>query len=166
MTATAGPFGTAPVIAVGGDPRGTPGADIATGPFWPQIKMDLARKAMRIDGNVTEERLRDAIIEATVTVIEALAAWKIARQREGITNIEDTGGEKIDGKSPNTHRWFRAVYAFAGASLAERYRGTDATGEGIKRALIIESPIEDLRRDALWAIADITARPRTVVELI
>jgi hypothetical protein len=49
--------------------------------------------------------------------------------------------------------------------LAERYRGEDATGVGIKHALIIEDPIDDLRRDAYVAIADILRKPHMMVEL-
>lgn len=164
MSAT-NPFGSAPVIAVGADPRTEPGLDINAGSFWPVINMANARAAMRIDGSVTEARLRAALIEAAITVCESLAAWKIAQLAAGANSLNDIG-ERIDGASRNTHRWLRAVHCLAAANLAERYRGSDATAEGANRAEIIEAPIEDLRRDASWAIADIQGRTRTVVELI
>lgn len=158
-------FGTSPLVSVGADPSGDALPDIDAGPFWPEIKLGEARAAMRLDGTVTETRLRAALVEAAITVIEALAAWKIARLAEGIDHIDKTG-EVFDGKSRHTHRWLRAVHCYAAASLAERYRGIDTTKPGAQHAELVESPIDDLRRDGYWAIADILGRSRSVVELI
>lgn len=159
------PFGSNPVIAVGADPRGESSADIDLGSFWPKVSPADFRLAMKLDGSVTEERIRVALIDATVTVIEGLSEWKIAQLESGVTELTRIGLQ-IDGKGQHVHRFTRAVHCLAAASIAERYRGTDATGAGNQKADLIESPIEDLRRDAFWAMADIRGTQRTVVELI
>lgn len=136
------------------------------GAFWPEIDMHFARSAMRIDGSVTEERLRSALIEAAITVTESLSAFWAEKSAQGITALDQTHPDTVDGVSVNTHRWMRAVHCLAAANLAERYRGEDATGAGSQKADLIESPIDDLRRDAFWAIADILGKSRSVIELI
>ena len=74
--------------------------------------------------------------------------------------------DAIDGDSVHFSSYRRAVYCEAKANLLERYRDFDATGEGQRRADAIESPIDDLRRDARWACRAITGEGRTSVELI
>jgi hypothetical protein len=64
------------------------------------------------------------------------------------------------------HRYRRAVYSTAGAELAERYRGFDATGSGNANADQLTPTIDEYRRDARWAISDILGLGRTTVELI
>lgn len=160
------PFGSTPLVAVGGDPAGASGPDLVIGAFWPSINMATARLSMRITGDVTEERLRDAVREAAITAIETLAAWKIAQLAAGAATLADTSLDTVDGEPINVWRFRRAIYCMAAASLAERYIGSDITGHGIKLGKIVEHPIDDLRRDAYWALADITGNQRTVVELI
>ncbi|MCO1344221.1 head completion/stabilization protein [Burkholderia multivorans] len=54
----------------------------------------------------------------------------------------------------------------AKATLIERYRDYDTTGDGARRADELEPQSDELRRDARWAISDIVGRPRVTVELI
>lgn len=144
----------------------TPAPAIQCGEFWPAIPLVDAREQMRIDGTVTDQRLRAALIEAAASVNAELATWRRAHQGAGITELAQVDPEQIDGKSVAVHRWFRAVHCFAGAILAERYRGFDSSGKGDKRAEVADQSADDLRRDGRWAIADLQSKPRTVVELI
>ena len=57
-------------------------------------------------------------------------------------------------------------YRCQATPAAEAYRSFDATNDGHRYADKLESPIDDLRRDAHRAIADILGRARTTVELI
>lgn len=160
------PFGSSPVMPVGADPAGESGPDIVTDGFWPTVSPADFRETMRLDGTVTETRLRAALVEAILSVNDALLAVRLRADLAGQATLADTCATRIDGISANVHRWRRAVYCLAAANLDERYRGVEATAAGNARADLIESPVSDLRRDAFWAIADIQGKGRCVVELI
>lgn len=122
---------------------------------------------MRLDGTITPDRLRNELIEAVVTVTEQLADWARAQIAAGHPTMQDIPSSPlIDGKNKFHHRYIRAVYCLAAASLNERYKGFDATNAGNQRADDSEPTIDDLRRDAYWAISEIQGKPRTVVELV
>ncbi len=121
---------------------------------------------MRQDGTVTAERLRAALIEATLSVNEELAGWKAAQLASGHDRLAAIPAPMADGKSAHEHRYLRAVYCEARASLIERYRDYDATATGDRHADALMLAVEDLRRDARWAISDIQGIARTTVELI
>lgn len=160
------PFGSSPVIAVGADPRGESGPEIASDAFWPTVSPADFRECMRLDGTVTESRIRAALIDAIFSANDSLSRFRSLARGHGLATLAETSTSLIDGTSANIHRYRRAVYCLAAASLCERYRGADATGAGNQKADLVESPISDLRRDAAWAIADIQGLRRTVVELI
>ena len=121
---------------------------------------------MRIDGTITPERLRDALIEAIASVNGELSAWRSARIAEGHATLADVPAEKVANASIHVNRYQRAIGCIAKASLSERYRDFDTTAAGNKKADQLENPIDDLRRDARWAICDILGTRRTTVELI
>lgn len=137
-----------------------------SGAFWPEIDPAKMRVAYKIDSTVTPERLRDALIEAIATVNTQLTNWREIQIATGHTTLEEVPAEEIDDTSINVHRYRRAVACLAKASLIERYRDFDTTAAGTKKADQLETPIDDLRRDARWAISDILGVGRTVVELI
>lgn len=139
---------------------------IASSAFWPEVDPTKIRENQRIDGTITAARLRDALIEAVATVNTELASWRIMREVEGSATLSDVPCETIDTISINVHRYMRAVGCYAKASLIERYRDFDTTASGNKKADQLESPIDDLRRDARWAINDIIGIIRTTIELI
>lgn len=141
-------------------------AAIDSGPFWPRIDPGQARLEMRLDGTVTPERLRSALIEAVVLVNKDLDSWAQDQQAQGHTTLAETNTKTVDLVSLNVLRYRRAVYCYAAANLAERLRNFDTTAEGHKRADALTDPIDDHRRDARWAVSDIMGRTRTVVELI
>lgn len=134
--------------------------------FFPDIDVDQALVAMRQDGTVTPERLRAALIEAVLSINEELAAWKARQLGGGCARMEDVPAQKVDGKSANLHRYLRALYCQARAGLIERYRDYDTTAAGDKHAETLEQSVDDLRRDARWAISDILGATRSTVELI
>lgn len=134
--------------------------------FFPAVDPVLARATMRLDGTTTPARLLDALIDSMASVNAELGNWKATQQGLNYATLVDVPALPINGISILQHRYFRAVYALAKASLSERYRDYDTTNLGIKKAEQIESPIDDLRRDARWAISDIIGTRRTVVELI
>jgi hypothetical protein len=145
----------------------TPLADtLANNGFFPDIDLQELQDAMRLDGTVTMPRLKHATVEAVTNVNGELADWRRAQQALGFERLADVPADRIDDESVLVARYLRAVYCLAKANLTERYRDFDATHDGHKRATELESPIDDLRRDARWAISDILGRRRNTVELI
>ncbi|MBP0633282.1 head completion/stabilization protein [Cupriavidus sp. AcVe19-1a] len=139
---------------------------IANDGFFPDIDVDQALAAMRQDGTVTPDRLRAALIEAALSINAELAGWKASQQAAGHATLLAVPAAQIDGKSTNQHRYIRALHCQARAGLIERYRDYDATAAGDKAAEALLQAVEDLRRDARWAISDLLGITRTTVELI
>ena len=134
--------------------------------FFPDIDVDQAYAAMRLDGTVTPERLRASLVEAVLSVNAELQAWKAAQMAFGRETLANVPAAKIDGQSAHLHRYHRAVHCLAAAWLIERYRTIDATATGDRKAEAENLGVDDLRRDARWAISDLTGVGRTTVELI
>lgn len=148
-------------------PAATPAeAAIVSGAFWPDVDPVKTRAAQRIDTTITPDRLYEALIEAIASVNTELSAWRIARIAEGHATLAAVPAETIDDVSINVNRYQRAVGCVAKASLIERYRDFDTTAAGNKKADQMENPIDDLRRDARWAISGILGIGRNTVELI
>ena len=134
--------------------------------FFPDIDLATVMAATRTDGTVTPERLRGAVIEAALSINAELAHWRHDCQRAGHATLADVPAPQIDGQPAHLHRYHRAVFCLARASLIERYRDYDATAAGDRKAEALMQAVEDLRRDARWAISDILGIRRSTVELI
>lgn len=140
--------------------------EIAGDTFFPAISPSDCRAAMRLDGTITPERLRNELIEAIITVNDQLDTWKQGQIAAGYATLDAIPAAVVAGASKYQHRYTRAIYCLAAASLNERYKAFDATNAGNQRGDENEPTIDDLRRDAFWAISDIIGKPRTVVELV
>lgn len=141
-------------------------ADIISSAFWPAIQPASIRSAQRIDNAILQERLRTALVEAISTVNTELASWRALREAEGHNTLAAVPAETIDGTSIHIHRYQRAVGCLAKAAILERSRDLDTTAKGDREAEATDPTIDDLRRDARWAITDIIGIGRTTVELI
>ncbi len=139
---------------------------IDCGAFLPAIDIAAARAAMRIDGAVTKERLRAALVTAALSVADELSQWIADQQAAGHATLADVQAPVIDGVSAHVHRFIVAVRCTAAAELIERMRDYDTTNEGHLNADKLAPAIDELRRDARWAISDILGIRRTTVELI
>jgi len=140
--------------------------EITSSGFWPSISPTQIRAAQRIDGTISAERLRDALIEAIAGVNGQLGDWRAAREVESVASLNDVPAEQIDSVSILVHRYRRAVGCMSKASVLERYRDYDTSNQGDRKADATDPTIDDLRRDAAWAIRDIQGLARSTVELI
>lgn len=153
-------------VAIGPNATEPAGDAIASGAFWPAISPADFRLAMRADSAITANRVRGALIEAIAAVNGQLAPWRLQQQAGGSATLAAVPAEVVDGQSEKVQRYVRAVYCIAKANLVERYRDYDLTHTGKDKAEELDEPIDDLRRDAAWAVADIQQRPRCTVELV
>lgn len=139
---------------------------ISPGAFWPDVDPAAIRLSQRIDETITSQRLKDALIEAMATVNGELANWRDQQKLAGINTLAGVDADKIDNISIHVHRYLRAVGCLAKASLIERSNDYDTTAKGERKIDALEPAIDDLRRDASWAIRDIQSLGRSTVELI
>lgn len=141
-------------------------ATVANDGFFPDIDLNYMRAAVRLDGTVTNERLRDATVDAILQVNDELAAWKAEKIAAGAASLVDVPAAEIGGESVNLVRYRTAVFRFARADLAEKFRSFDATKSGLDAAEKLECSVDDDRRAARWSIRDLLGRPRSTIELI
>lgn len=134
--------------------------------FFPDINPATARAQMRIDGTVTTERLTEALVDAMASVNADLDAWKLTHAAAGHATLADVPASSLNGISALVQRYLRAVRCLAAANLVERFRSFDTTNDGHLYADRLDATIDDLRRDARWAVRDILGQRRTTVELI
>lgn len=134
--------------------------------FFPDIDLAALRETVRLDGTVSHPRLYHAAVEAISSANRDLRDWRVTQQAAGYSTLDAVPAETIDGKSELVYYYLRAVYSTASANLRERYRDSDTTADGHKAADSLETPIDDLRRDARWAIHDLLGIPRSTIELI
>lgn len=133
--------------------------------WYPDIDGDHVRETQRLDGAVSNPRLEAAIVFAIISTNKELASFK-ALHADSYASMADVPAEQVNDESLFVILYKRAVYALATAELIERYRSFDSTNEGNDNADESEPSIDDLRRDARWAINDILGIPRNTVELI
>jgi hypothetical protein len=148
----------------------TPGtaveAKVINDPWYPDIDLAQLRATCRLDGTVTSERLRHAVIGAMATCNQQLSAWAVRHTLAGVTHLEDVPCPELDGKPQSVQLYLRAVYAAAMCELVERYRDYDPTARADKRGELAEPRIDELRRDLRWALSDLQGLRRVTVELI
>lgn len=146
-------------------PAQDPADAIGNDGFFPSLSMAAVRNAMRIDGAVTDPRLRAALLAAMLDVNHQLSAFRDAQQAAGHATLADAGADvTLDGQPRWVLLYLRAVMCTAKADLIERYRDFDA--DGTTRQKDMEPMIDEQRRNAHWAVRDILGLTRTVVELI
>lgn len=134
--------------------------------FFPNIKIKKVREAQRIDGTVTTERLKKAIISAIITINNDLTEWRLIKQAQGVNSIDELTNDMIDGESKYLHLYKQAVYCWANALISDRYLNYDATAKAVKHVEPEQQSAGDLYRDARYAIRDILGKSRSTMELI
>lgn len=135
--------------------------------WWPDVDTAKVRDIQRLDGTVTDARLREALVTAIGSVNAELSAWRATQEVTlAYAKLEDVPAPEIDGSSRMVHLYQRAVRCRAAAYLVERYRALDITDKGQKIADEQTPSIDELRRDARWALADIQGLTHATVELI
>jgi hypothetical protein len=152
---------------IANEPSTTPAdATITNDGFWPDIVVNDAKLAMRLDGTVTDARLTQALVAAVIEVARDVSAWQAIRVSLGYATAEAVPSPTIGGKTVIVQSYLRAVYCYAQADLIERMSDFDTTAQHQRTAQWLECTPDQLRRDAIWAITALMGRSRTTVELI
>lgn len=143
-----------------------PSVTLANHPFYPDIDLADFRQRMRVDGVATKERAEFALEGAIMEVNRRLQAFVQRQESQGITRLLDVAESHGQPAGEKIKLYQRAVYALAKANLIERYRDYDSTAKAQGRADQLDENIDELRRDAAWAINDLVGRPRATVGLL
>jgi hypothetical protein len=137
------------------------GVMLASGDFWPVISLDDLRGELRVDGAVTDTRLKNAALYAIIDTNKQLT-----RLMGQAARLVDLNNDKINNVPVNEILYFQAVSAGAGAKLTERYRGYDSSAELDKKAEHNMRSADEYRRDQQMAIRDLLGMTHVTVELI
>ena len=139
---------------------------IANDGWFPTLSIAATRNAVRLDGTVTPERLRAALVNAMLDINRQLRSFKAERAALGQASLAAASAdEMVDGKPRLVLLYLRAVMCSAKADLTERYRDFDADAAN-PRLKDGEPSIDEQRRNAQWAVRDILGQSHVFVELI
>ncbi len=132
--------------------------------FWPDIDLQQLRESLRYEGTVTAQRLRLAVKTAISEVNAELYDWRADQMAAGFKTLADVPAEALDGASEKITHYLAAVEAITAATIAERYRGYDASGT--KKAGDVEASADEYWRDARFSISRVGERPNCIVSLL
>ena len=134
---------------------------IKSDPFYPIILLDHIREIVRIDGAVTNERLKQAIIEEVLDINRLLVSL-----RAKASVLSELSTTQINDQPETDFLYLSAVANGVAAKVNENYRNYDSSNSGAKRADQAECTVDDYRRNKQWAIQHLLGENHTVVELI
>lgn len=140
--------------------------------WFPDMHPAAVRKACLLDGTITAERLRPALIDAMLTINRQLQGWSDKQRELGHASLAEVPGPHVAGECARLAYYRRAVHACLQADLAEAYRIQSflpaGTGSGKQDRVHEEMAVrqDDHRRNQRWAVADLMGNPRSTVELI
>ncbi len=132
--------------------------------FWPDIDLQQLRETLRYEGTVTAPRLRQAVLSAVAEVNAELYEWRAEKMAAGYATLADVPAETLDGVSEKVTYYAAAVGAATAATVAEKYRGYDASGS--KKTDSVEASADEYWRDARFSISRIAGRPGCIVSLL
>ncbi|WP_193092411.1 head completion/stabilization protein [Halomonas colorata] len=133
--------------------------------FWPDVDPNAFRDEERVT-SITDVRIRQSLRAAMADINRQLASYQHNQQQAGRMACDAIPPEPWQSPGDIELLYTRAIYAQAQADLQERYRDYSATGEGKKRGETMDTAADDYRADAREAIAELTGRNHTTVELI
>jgi len=134
---------------------------IKSDPFYPIILLDHIREIVRIDGAVTNERLKQAIIEEVLDINRLLVSLKAKA-----SILSELSTAQINDQPDTDFLYLSAVANGVAAKVNENYRNYDSSNSGAKRAEQAECTVDDYRRNKQWAIQHLLGENHSVVELI
>ena len=121
---------------------------------------------MRLSGDVSDERLETAIVDAMLTTNRELKDKKAEWLAAGHTALAQVDPATIANRNALEQLYTRAVRALVAAEFAERYRGYDATASGVREDAEQLPTADDYRRDYRHALRDLLGTRHATIELI
>ncbi|BFM73374.1 head completion/stabilization protein [Acinetobacter baumannii] len=135
--------------------------EIKSDPFYPSVALDRIREIVRIDGAVTNERLKQTIIEEVIDINRLLI-----RLKDQASKLSDLSKLQVNDLPETDFLYLSAIANGVAAKVNENYRNYDSSDSGVKKAKEAECTVDDYRRNKQWAIQQLLGENHTVVELI
>lgn len=135
--------------------------EIKSDPFYPTVALDRIREIVRIDGAVTNERLKQTIIEEVIDLNRLLI-----RLKDQASKLSDLSKLQVNDLPETDYLYVSAIANGVAAKVNENYRNYDSSDSGVKKAKDAECTVDDYRRNKQWAIQQLLGENHTVVELI
>ncbi|HCM9740047.1 head completion protein [Acinetobacter baumannii] len=135
--------------------------EIKSDPFYPSVALDRIREIVRIDGAVTNERLKQTIIEEVIDINRLLI-----RLKDQVSKLSDLSKLQVNDLPETDFLYLSAIANGVAAKVNENYRNYDSSDSGVKKAKEAECTVDDYRRNKQWAIQQLLGENHTVVELI
>lgn len=139
---------------------------LSNDPFFPEIDANALRASVRLSGDVSDERLETAIVDAMLTTNRELKAKKAEWLAAGHASLAHVDPSTIADRNVLEQLYTRAVRALVAAEFAERYRGYDATQSGVREDEELGRTSDDFRRDYRHALRDLLGTRHATIELI
>lgn len=135
--------------------------EIKSDPFYPSVALDRIREIVRIDGAVTNERLKQTIIEEVIDINRLLI-----RLKDQASKLSDLSKLQVNDLPETDYLYLSAIANGVAAKVNENYRNYDSSDSGVKKSKEAECTVDDYRRNKQWAIQQLLGENHTVVELI
>lgn len=118
-------------------------------PFFPDLSTKEFADASRLDGSVTPERMKQALLFAMAKVNRELDSLRFPQVLPIFRSLSEYD-ERL--QTNNVFLYKTAVWNEARASLTEHYRDFDSTSDSTKRGDLLTPQIDAYRRDVRHAI--------------
>lgn len=144
------------------------GADVAdravTNDGWyPDLSVAACRAETGLPSMFDAERVGAEVLAAAIDVNAGIADW---RAGQTAASLDDVSATRYGAVSEKVALYRRAVYALARARLTDQVRDYDTTAKGHDRADALDGTVAGWRQVSQEALARLTERARTTVELI
>ena len=131
--------------------------------FFPDIDITQFREVMRVEQPVSNQRTKQALLDAILSVNHELRAWPATQHYNVLTEVPS---EQYGEVSQVTHHYQSAVFNKAKALLLENYRDFDSTKSGHERADQMEERVDDYLRRSRESIRRLLGTAKINIELI
>lgn len=135
-------------------PPPEPEAAIEHDGFFPGVKLSAVRDLVRVPTQVTDPRLKAAIVAAMLTVGAELRTWRGLQLLLGFDTLAAVSDEEVGGAPLLVQLYERAIACFVAAELADTHHDISASADGKDRAEERALAADEHRRNGTHAIRD------------
>ena len=118
-------------------------------PFFPDLSTKEFADASRLDGSVTPERMKQALLFAMAKVNRELDSLRFPQVLPIFRSLSEYDDRL---QTNNVFLYKTAIWNEARAKLTEHYRDFDSTSDSTKRGDLLTPQIDAYRRDVRHAI--------------
>jgi len=148
------------------NPPAAPDTIVAGDGWWPSLSLNAFKAGIRLPSDLTTARIQDALVAGMIEATRELASWRELKEAAGASSLELVDAPTFAGESELVTLYRRAVFALAGADLADTSNDISATDAGRQRNEIRATSAVEHRRNATAAIRRIRGRTRNRATLI